>query len=547
MKKILPIGIDSFREIRESGKYYVDKTLLIRDFIKNDDKVTLITRPRRFGKTLNMTMLREFFDITLDSKAIFSGLKIMDTEYAGQINSRPVIYFTFKDCKESTAELLLANIAATVLKEYIKYHPILKENAGEPDSYIRQFLMFFEKLFNKDVDPFSLKQSIELLEMALFRHYKVWPIVLIDEYDQPIIASYEYGYHDEVKLFFSGFFGAALKGQDCLHQAMLTGIQRVVKESIFSQLNNVRVYTVVDEKYSGYFGLTEHETSELLKDYGLMLTDEVRQKYDGYLFCKTEMYNPWSVLNYADLRLLRSYWINTSTNALIRNSIHEARKRFTEHFDILITNEAAAVTIDLGCSFLELKHPDTLWGLLVNTGYITVLDVIDEFYMKVKIPNGEVRGEFQKIIADRANLENRDLNNMFRYLLDADMENFMEIYRELVISCTSYFDAKENAYHMLFLGMCISLNNLYKFSSNIESGLGRSDIRMESLAKERPHIIIEFKQGENLETLKEEALAQIMAKKYYDGLSGEILCIGIAHHNKSCSMAHEKIVSAKPV
>ena len=543
MKKKLPIGIDSFREIRENDKYYVDKTLLIRDFIENGDKVALITRPRRFGKTLNMTMIREFFDITKDSKTIFCGLKIMDTEYAEQINSRPVIYFTFKDCKEYTAESLYRKIAAIVFKEYKKYYQILKEYEDEFDWDIKEFFMCFESLLNKGDDLFFLKQSIELLEVALFKYYKIEPIVLIDEYDQPVMASYEYGYHDEVNLFFSGFFGAALKGQDCLYQAMLTGIQRVVKESIFSQLNNVQVYTVIDEKYSEFFGLNENETSELLKSYDLLLTEEVKQKYDGYLFHKAEMYNPWSVLCYADTGLLRNYWINTSTNALVRHSINEAKERFQEHFDLLIANEITAVTIDLGCSFIELKHPDTLWGLLVNTGYITVTEVIDDFFMKVKIPNGEVRREFQTIIADRANLQSGDLNNMFRYLLNMDMENFMKIYRELVLSCTSYFDAKENAYHMLFLGMCISLNNLYKITSNIESGYGRYDIRMESLAKERPHIIIEFKQGEDIDVLKEEALEQILAKQYYDGLCGEILCIGIAHDNKNCSLVHKKIVA----
>ena len=541
MKKILPIGIDSFRKIRESDRYYVDKSLFIRDFIQNGDEVALITRPRRFGKTLNMTMLREFFDITLDSKAIFRGLKIMDTEYAGLMNSRPVIYFTFKDCKANTAELLFRKIAAVVLKEYIKYHAMLKENADESDYDIMQFHMCLKSLLNKGDDLFFLERSIELLETALFRYYKVKPIVLIDEYDQPIMASYEYGYHDDVYTFFSGFYGAALKGQDCLHQAMLTGIQRVVKESIFSQLNNVQVYTVIDEAYSGFFGLTEDETSELLKYYGLSITAEVKQRYDGYLFYKTEMYNPWSVLNYAKTGLLKNYWINTSTNALVRQSINDAKELFIKHFDILIANEKATVSIDLGCSFMELKHPDTLWGLLANTGYITIIDGADELYTKVRIPNGEVRSEFQKIIASRANLQSHDLNKMFRHLLEADMEHFMDIYQELVVSCTSYFDAKENAYHMLFLGMCISLNNLYKISSNIESGHGRSDIRMESLSKERPHIVIEFKQGEDLDGLKEEALTQIFEKKYYDGLSGEILCIGIAHDNKKCSLAHKKI------
>jgi len=538
MKKKLPIGIDSFREIRESNKYYVDKTLLIKDFIENDDKVTLITRPRRFGKTLNMTMLREFFDITTDSKAIFEGLTIMNTEYSVFINSRPVIYFTFKDCKDSSADMLMRKIGGVILKEYRKYYYILKGNVDETDFNFLKFFKYCEKLLNEDFDIYTLESSIELLEEVLFEYYRIRPILLIDEYDQPIMSSVEYGYYEKYKTFFSGFYGAALKGQDSLHQAMLTGIQRIVKESIFSQLNSIRVYTVIDEKYSGYFGLKEDETRKLLEYCDLELSEQVKLRYDGYLFHKKEMYNPWSVLNYADTGELRNYWINTSTNYLIRKSINEANDIFHEDFGRLIADGVATVSANLGCSFIELEHSSTLWGLLINSGYITVLDGTDEIYTKIRIPNGEVKSEFMEIIAERTNVRSQDLHEMFRYLLSKDLDNFMRVYRGLVISCTSHFDARENAYHMLFLGMCISLNGLYRISSNIEAGYGRSDIRLESFSDERPHIVIEFKQGEDIEQLKADALKQILEKKYCDGLTGEALCIGIAHDKKRCSLAH---------
>jgi hypothetical protein len=539
VKKRLPVGIDNFREIREDDKYYVDKSLLIQRFIQQNDKVALITRPRRFGKTLNMTMLREFFDITSDSTDIFDGLAIMDTEYSKLINSRPVVYFTFKDCKANTVESLRIKINSIILTEYAKYYRIFKGAVDESETYFYRFFMVYDKLLNNDADISVLEMSVELLERVLYEYYRIKPIVLIDEYDQPIISSYEYGYHDQLKAFFSGFYGAALKGQDCLHQAMLTGIQRVVKESIFSQLNNVRVYTVIDEQYSDYFGLHENETRELLAYYGLPLDEPVKQKYNGYLFYKTEMYNPWSVLNYADIGRLDNYWINTSTNYLVRQSISEANDYFHRDFDKLIADDIAEVSPDLGCSFIELKHNDTLWGLLVNAGYVTVLEQLDELFMKVRIPNGEVRSEFLRIVADRANVQSRDLQKMFKYLLQKNLDGFLDIYRELVISCTSYFDAKENAYHMLFLGMCVSLNNIYKITSNIESGYGRSDIRMESLSKERPHIVIEFKQGDEPDKLRQEALKQILDKKYYTGLTGEILCVGIAHNKKICSLAYK--------
>jgi hypothetical protein len=247
-------------------------------------------------------------------------------------------------------------------------------------------------------------------------------------------------------------------------------------------------------------------------------------------------------LYYADTGILDDYWINTSTNYLVRKSIAEAGSYFRKDFDRLIANGTADVAADLGCSFIELNHPDTLWGLLVNAGYVTVLARKDKLYMTVRIPNGEVRSEFLTIVSDMANLQSRDLVKMFRLLLEKDMDGFMGIYRELVLNCTSHFDSKENAYHMLFLGMSFTLGELYKITSNAESGLGRSDIRMESLSPAaRPHIVIEFKQGEDIDALKDEALAQIMEKEYHAGLTGDVLCIGIAHDIKKCAYAYKTI------
>ena len=543
MKKNLPIGIDSFREIQETDRFYVDKTMFIRDFIQASDKVSLVTRPRRFGKTLNMTMLREFFDITKDSRAIFEGLMIMETAYADQINSRPVIYLTFKDCKANSVEDLTFVISNVILHEYGKYYPLFKDNVDDSKICFFRFFDIYNQLLEGRIERKFLMISIETLEQALYEYYKIKPILLIDEYDQPILSSFEYGYHEQLKTFFAGFYGSALKGQEHLHQALLTGIQRIVKDSIFSQLNNIMVYTVVDKRYSTYFGLTPAETEELLAYYGMALDEAAKQKYNGYVFGETEIYNPWSLIYYANTGELKNYWINTSTNYLVRKSISEADDLFKESFDILIRDGSAEISADLECSFIELKHGDTLWGLLINSGYLTVLEQIDELYLNVRIPNGEVQSEFIKIVASQANLQSQDLRKMFRHLLKKDMDAFMKIYRELVISCTSYFDAKENAYHMLFLGMCISLNNLYKLTSNIESGYGRSDIVMESLSADRPHIVVEFKQGEAIEDLKEEALRQILDNRYYGGLLGNILCIGIAHDKKRCSITHKTVTN----
>jgi len=539
MKKPLPIGTDDFKKIREGGMYYIDKTLLIRDVIQNTNEVSLITRPRRFGKTLNMTMLREFFDISTDSRDIFNGLSIMDTEYGGLINTRPTVFLSFKDCKERTKNNLRDSINNILFMEYDKYFQILKGNVNESESYYYRFFALYEKLRNNKASFNEIKRSLHLLERVLYDYYKIKPIVLIDEYDQPIISSFEYGYFGQLKEFFSGFYGMALKGHECLDQAVLTGIQRIVKESIFSQLNNVSVFTVANERYSKYFGFDSDEAEKLLSHYGRSLDETVKNKYNGYLFGQTEIYNPWSLLNYADSGQLENYWINTSTNYLVRKSVCEAGEYFKKSFDRLIANGIAKVSVDLECSFIEIRHNDTLWGLLINSGYVTVVERISNVFMNVRIPNGEVRDEFIKIVADRTNVQSQDLQLMFQCLFYKDMDGFMDVYRELVVSCTSYFDAKENAYHMLFLGMCISLNNLYKVTSNIESGYGRSDIRLESFSNDRPHIVIEFKQGEDLEALKDEALRQICENEYYAGLDGEVLCIGISHDKKRCALAHE--------
>ena len=573
MKKTLPIGIDSFSKLRETNRYYIDKTLLVRDFIETADEVALITRPRRFGKTLNMTMLREFFDITKDSREIFDGLKIMETEYAAQINSRPVICFTFKDCKANTVEDLLFFVGNVILYEYEKYNQIFKGNVDDSKACYFRFFDIYKKLVTGNIELRYLMISIITLEQALYEYYRIRPILLIDEYDQPIMSSFECGFHDQLKNFFAGFYGAALKGQECLHQALLTGIQRIVKESIFSQLNNIVVYTVLDKQYSTYFGLTTEETEELLNYYGMTLDEETKRKYDGYLFGETEIYNPWSLIYYAKSGELKNYWINTSTNYLIKKLISEADDLFKKSFETLISDGVVEVAVNLECSFIELKNQYTLWGLLINSGYLTAFEQADESsviehagenamidqtsespmsafeqtsgrYVSVRIPNGEVLSEFALIVAERANVRIEGLHMMFRYLFARNMEDFMKVYSELVISCTSYFDAKENAYHMLFLGMCVSLNSIYKTTSNIESGYGRSDIIMESLSvMNRPHIVIEFKQGEAIDELKEEALRQIIDNQYYSSLHGDILCIGIAHNKKKCAMAHKTILN----
>ena len=539
VKRILPIGNDDFRKLRENGSYYVDKTLMIKDFIEMKDEVALIARPRRFGKTLNMTMLREFFDIDMDSRDIFDGLAIMNTEYADVMNSRPVIYFTFKDCKGTTADELLLLVKQKLYQEYLRYEKLLRNKMDKDSFESKDFYAMIQVLRDPQAPHALYSTAIQQLTHFVKEAYGLSPVLLIDEYDQPIMSSYEFGYHHEVGTFFSNLYGSAMKGNAALSQALLTGVQRVAKESIFSQFNNARVYTVLHKQYASYFGLTALETEKLLTDYGLILDKNVQKKYDGYRFGGIEMYNPWSVLNYADMGSLDNYWINTSSNFLVKKALETADKQFWDDFDQLAEGKEIPIWLTLETSYIERDSNYSLWGLLVNSGYLTALRRIDSNTVVVKIPNDEVMSEFQMLIAEISGVDGLDLQQMLSCLLKKDMKRFFELYQNIVLSCTSYMDARENAYHMLFLGMCIALRGSYKVTSNVEAGYGRSDITLEALMPEHSHVIIEFKQGEDLERLKEEALQQIIENRYYTGLKGEVICVGLAHDKKKCSMNYK--------
>lgn len=537
-RKGLPIGYDDYRKLRENDFYYVDKTMMIKDFIEMQDEVALVARPRRFGKTLCMTMLREFFDSSVDSRNIFEGTAIMDTNYACQINSRPVIYLTFKDCKGESAYDLLELLKQELYREYLRYEKLLSGTWDINSFEYHDFYGMIENLRNPEASSVSYVYALKDLTRIANTFYHVAPVLLIDEYDQPIMSSYEYGYHNKVNVFFSNFYGSAMKGNPNLAQALMTGVQRVAKESIFSQFNNPQVYTVIDKEYAPYFGLNEVETQTLLEAYGLVLSDEVRQMYDGYQIGGIDMYNPWSIICYAKKGRLENYWLKTSANFLVKSALKSADRNFWKTFDQLAAGQEEMVFATLDTSFAERNSLYSLWGLLVNAGYLTVTKWVDAESCVVKIPNGEVLSEFQTLITELSGVDRLDLLRMFQFLMNKDMEHFLAVYQSIVISCTSYMDAKENAYHMLFLGMCITLRGAYKVTSNLESGYGRSDISLQAMSPDHVSVIVEFKQGKEIDKLKEEALQQILDNRYYDGMAGEILCVGLAHDKKRCGLAH---------
>ncbi|MEG1669392.1 AAA family ATPase, partial [Chryseobacterium sp.] len=515
-KKQLPIGVSSFRETIEENYYYVDKTMLIDEILSKKTKVVLFTRPRRFGKTLNMTMIKEFFDISLDSKELFKGLKIENSPYYNQINTAPVIFFSFRDCKGGKA-YLVANMKREIYSQYEKYAFIRESLDNNKKNTMDRIVSNLIDSSYENLQDVCI--SLQFLTQIVNQYYKKPVILLIDEYDTPMISAYTEKCYEELRSFFSTLYSSALKDNVYLKQALLTGIQRVAKENIFSGLNNIIVSSVASTGYAKHFGLLEEETEKLLNYYDLELNDQVKSMYDGYNFGGYEMYNPWSVLNYANEKKLMPYWINTSSNMLIRECIQQGHTDFKEDFEKLIAEGTADVSLKTETSFFELKDTSTLWGLLLSSGYITLTNDkadFDRLQRTVKIPNREVKQEFRTIVAQYAKINESSLEEMFDALLYLkDIEKFKKVYKKIILNNTSFHDARENAYHMLFLGMCIYLDGYYVVKSNIEAGKGRSDIYLKAKTNEYPNLIIEFKYGEDLEKLALEAIKQIQDKQYY--------------------------------
>ena len=541
MKKALPIGVSDFEKIMDEKKgcYYVDKTLMIAEWLNSFAEVTLITRPRRFGKTLNMTMLREFFDITKDSGELFEGLKISQTTYMQELNSRPVIFLSFKDCKGGK-ERLLTCVYNQLFTLYDKYSFAVN---GDSEMKQKKWKLLARLFTEMDIDKaYMASEAILFLSQVLYEYYHKKVIILIDEYDTPMISAYEQGYYEEIHDFFSSLYGSALKDNPYLERAMLTGIHRIAKENIFSGLNNLDVCTVMDEQYSQYFGLMPEETEALLAYYELPLDESVQAMYDGYRFGGQEIYNPWSILNYARNKKKEPYWVNTASNELLVQAMLHADQRTKNNFEQLLARGMTMVAVDLQTSFFEMSKAATLWGLFLNSGYLTAAATQEdnEFQTAVCIPNQEVMISFRKIVERYGGFEDSSLDDLFGALQRKDIADFKAVYEQIILTCTSFHDRSgENAYHMLFLGMCVYLGNSYEIASNVERGHGRADIVLKAKRPGRANYIFEFKQGEDIERLAKEAMEQIHEKQYYAGLSGETILLGIAHNLKHCEIVSE--------
>ena len=525
------IGESDFRCLRIRKNYYIDKTMYIKDIMDNKSIVILVTRPRRFGKTLNMSMLKYYFDCTKkDSKELFDGLKIMEQEekYTSKLGYYPCIYLTLKDVTEVNYENMILNLKTAISDMYLEHIYLLDSDKIYP----------FEKeqikeiLSNKE-DEIVLRNSIKTLSKYLNRYYDKPVMLFLDEYDVPLQNAYIEGYYQEAIKFFKTFYGTTFKDNPYLEKTVLTGVSRVAKESIFSGANNFKVYTVLDDEFSDDFGITEKEMDKVIEDFEVQdEKEEIKKWYDGYTIGNTEgIYNPWSILNYLTDRKLMPYWVNTSSNDLIKIILKNS-VTVKEKIEQLLRDEEIEVPINLDTVIVGIEqNEENIWGLLLGTGYLKVTEVVDlaTGIYKVKIPNYEIKILFQSIIRDWFNdkVIGNNLNTILKDLVTLKLDEFEKKFKVLVTQMFSYMDVGENTaenfYHAFVLGMLVGLKDSYYVKSNRESGYGRYDIMLEPKDKNGNSFIMEFKVLENeeektIEETIENAKKQIEERKYEEDL-----------------------------
>ena len=536
-RKKLPIGVSDFETIIENNYYYIDKTLFIEEIGKNIGKTLLFTRPRRFGKTLNMSTLKYFFDIkeTEKNRKLFEGLNIEKTPYISEQGKYPVIFISFKDIKEMSI-----NNCEEQLKQLIS--SLYRDNLNVIESLDEFDREDFVNICRKNFNQVTLSNSLKFLSKILYEYYKQKVIILIDEDDTPLVSAHQYGYYDEALNLFKGLYSSALKDNPYLHMGVMTGVIRVNKAGIFSDLNNLSVNTIMENEYSEYFGITEKEVEEMLSYYDMEYEmPEVKLWYDGYRFGNAEIYNPWSILNFVRSKELKAYWIDTSENYLINHVIKNAGEDLFDALKELLAGKSVEETITGNSSMSTLLTQQEIWELMLFSGYLTIDKKIERNQYLVKIPNKEVQDFFKDKFIEISFGGYSRFYNAMRALKENNIERFEILLQQMVLNSLSYHDTdkEEKFYHILLLGMIQSLDEEYHIHSNQESGLGRYDIELEPRNKNKRGYILELKVASSEEQLKEraeEGLAQISEKKYDSVLKErgikEITYIGIAFHGK---------------
>lgn len=543
--KSLPIGVSDFK-LATTGYYYVDKTLMIRDFLDKKPMVSLFTRPRRFGKTLNMDMLRVFFEKTNeDTSVYFKDKQIWQcgdyyTKHQGQY---PVIFLTFKDVKSMTWEETFQKIRRLISLEFIRHNEL--ETSSVLTAYEKEQYHLLAKDSGDEVD---CQMGLQLLSLLLHKHYGRECIIIIDEYDTPIQQGHTCNFYPEIVNFMRNFFSGGLKDNPHLAFGFLTGILRVAKESIFSGMNNLKTYSILDDGYSSYFGFTEKEVKDMLRYYGKDdKYNELSEWYDGYRFGNTEIFNPWSVINYiSDNCFPKAFWQSTGSNEIIGEIIQAATPEITKGLYKLLCGEKIAAYIDTSVIYPEVQNnPYSVYSFLLVAGYLKVANIYPQsdgnFMCDVAIPNKEITFVYEKEVLNRTN-QNSLAISISQAIFSKDTQKLQALLEDFMVKSISSIDgANEGFYHGMMLGLCAILGNRYKIRSNRESGLGRFDIQLMPLTKGMPGFIFEFKHTKDehtdLSALADSALQQIEAKKYdtelRDNGVNSIISIGIAFRGKS--------------
>ncbi|AYZ74735.1 9-O-acetyl-N-acetylneuraminate esterase [Fusobacterium necrophorum] len=534
----------------ESNCYYIDKTQWIEELLQDGAKVKLFTRPRRFGKTLNMSMLQYFWDISNkeENRKLFQGLKIERSPYMEEQGKYPVIYMTLKDMKYGTWKEILEEMRFLVSELFYSYQFLLKD--------LNEFdIPLFKNIIMKKANISELSNSLKLLSRILKNYYHKKVVILIDEYDTPIVSAYEHGYYEEAISFFRIFYSAALKDNSNLQLGVMTGILRVAKEGIFSGLNNLVVYSILDEKYSSSFGLTETEVEETLEYYQLEYNmEKVKEWYDGYLFGNTEIYNPWSILNYISNRKLEAYWINTSSNGIINQVLETAGRTGSNIFqklEMLFQQKTIVQRINKASDFHDLVNMDEVWQLFLHSGYLTVSEKKQDSMYELCIPNKEVYTFFQESFIQKFLGNYTTFTSFIHFLEESKIEELEKSLEEILLSSVSYFDfhgEQEKFYHMFMIGLVASLQERYYIKSNRESGEGRYDISLEPKDRRKAGLLLELKVAkseEELEKKAKEALEQIESKKYTAEMKereiSNILGLGISFYGKKVKIAQKNL------
>jgi len=542
-KKPLPVGIDDFRKIIEEDYYYLDKTKMIEDILLDKAEVTLFTRPRRFGKTLNMSMLNYFFNLKnkKENRGLFEKLYISKSKYMDKQGEYPVIYLSFKDIKSLNWEDCYMETKILISNIYNEFN-FLREKLNERD------LKEFDSIWMKEKEA-DWRNSLKNLSGYLYEYYGKKVVILIDEYDTPIVSGYYYGYKREVLDFYRSLYSTVLKSNVYLQFSVMTGILRIAKEGIFSGLNNLQVCNIFEEKFSESFGLTEDEVMEGLKYYNLEYEiNDVKEWYDGYQFGNTEVYNPWSIINFLKHRKLKPYWQGTAGNEMINELIDRGNKELLDDLEKLFRREKIYKRIR---DFTEFRGDiDEIWEIFLYSGYLTTAGELENREYPLRIPNREILEFFEDRFIDRFTGGYQKFSDIIKYLKIGDVEKFGEGLQDEILSSLSYFDTdKDEKYYKVFLvGIFVALMNDYVRLSERESGYGRADLVLEPREKKKLGYIFEFKISRNEEELEryaEEGFNQIKEKKYDIELRNrgvtEIIYIGLAFYRKKLKIKYEKI------